>query len=130
MLKSRLIIESLGPKRCRQTLEGSIDVRVSGLGRTAERIIVQQLSKVYKSIPEVILRWALSKLSFGRDLCQSLGETTWRMGIVHAPAAAHCRWIQLRATLVERQGSEWLLLGRPDTRIDWILQEYRKYQKV
>ena len=52
------------------------------------------------------------------------------MGIVHAPGAAHCRWIHLRATLVEREGNEWLLLGRPDTRIEWILQEYTKYQKV
>ena len=55
-LKSRLIIESLGPHKCRQTLEGSIDVRVAGLGKTAEKIIVQQLTKVYKSIPSVIHR--------------------------------------------------------------------------
>lgn len=32
--------------------------------------------------------------------------------------------------MVERAGSEWLLLGRPDIQVDWILQEYRNYQQV
>ena len=36
----------------------------------------------------------------------------------------------MRAAVVERAGSEWLLLGRPDIQVDWILQEYRNYQKV
>ena len=62
-LRSRLIIESLGPKRCRQTLQGSIDVRVAGLGKTVEKIIVQQLTKVYQSIPAVIDRLADSSSS-------------------------------------------------------------------
>lgn len=52
------------------------------------------------------------------------------IGIIHAPGAAHCRWVQLVSTLVEREGSEWLLLGRPNTQVDWMLQEYTKYQKV
>lgn len=56
-IKSRLIIESLGPRSCRQTLAGSIDVQVSGIGRIAERIIVQQLAQVYTSIPAVIDRY-------------------------------------------------------------------------
>ncbi|KAL3152269.1 hypothetical protein ABBQ32_001346 [Trebouxia sp. C0010 RCD-2024] len=93
-LKSKLIIESLGTARCRQTLQGSVDVQLSGIGRTAEKIIVQQLAKVYESIPAVVNRWA-----------------------------------QLRAAVVERAGSEWLLLGRPEIQVDWILQEYRNYQQ-
>lgn len=55
-LKSKLIIDSLGPTRCRQTLQGSVDVLMTGIGRTAEKIIVQQLAKVYESIPAVIDR--------------------------------------------------------------------------
>lgn len=40
-------------------MAGSIDVQVSGIGRTAERIIVQQLAQVYKSIPAIIQRYTL-----------------------------------------------------------------------
>lgn len=58
-LTSKLVIETIAPERCRQTLEGSIDVRVAGLGRTAEKIIVQQLTKVYKSIPAIINKYAM-----------------------------------------------------------------------
>lgn len=48
----------------------------------------------------------------------------------NAPFAVKRRWLQLRQAVLEREGSEWLILGRPDTRIDWMLQAYKQYQKV
>lgn len=55
-LKSRLIIEATTPTTCHQTLEGSIEIRIAGVGSTAERIFVQQLTTVYNSIPAVVNR--------------------------------------------------------------------------
>ena len=54
-IKCTLKIEEVTKDTCRQTLEGFLDITVGmGLGQTAERIIVKQLTKVYKSIPIVV----------------------------------------------------------------------------
>lgn len=54
-IQCTLIIEEVTKDTCRQTLEGVLDIKVGmGLGQTAERVIVKQLTKVYKSIPIVV----------------------------------------------------------------------------
>ena len=50
----RLVIEDIGGGRCRQTLEGQLSINVGwGVGPLAERVVGQQLEKVYRSIPIV-----------------------------------------------------------------------------
>ncbi|KAK9837131.1 hypothetical protein WJX81_005021 [Elliptochloris bilobata] len=45
------------PGRCRQTLEGHVDVAVYGLGRMAEEAICESLRLQYFFLPQVIERW-------------------------------------------------------------------------
>ena len=41
---------------CRQTLEGEVEFKLLGLGRLAERIVVDNLEKVYQGMPLVVQR--------------------------------------------------------------------------
>ncbi len=43
---------------CRQTLEGIVEFRLPGLGKLAERIVVDSLHKVYSGIPAIVERLA------------------------------------------------------------------------
>lgn len=53
-----LTIEEETHETCRQTLEGDVDIRIFGLGALAERIIADNLKKVYSGIPPIVARWA------------------------------------------------------------------------
>lgn len=51
-----LTIEEETHETCRQTLEGDVDIRIFGLGALAERIIADNLKKVYSGIPPIVAR--------------------------------------------------------------------------
>ena len=51
-----LTIEEETPETCRQTLEGSIEIKILGLGHIAERIVVDNLKNVYKGVPRIVER--------------------------------------------------------------------------
>ncbi len=41
---------------CRQTLEGEVEFKLLGLGHLAQRIVVDNLEKVYQGMPLVVQR--------------------------------------------------------------------------
>lgn len=55
-IDSWLSIEELTPTTCRQTLEGTVEIKILGLGTIAERIIVDNLKGVYKGVPKIVER--------------------------------------------------------------------------
>ncbi|CAL8471107.1 g10649 [Coccomyxa elongata] len=54
---------------CRQTLEGEVEFKLMGLGRLAQRIVVDNLEKVYQSMPMVVQRW----VEFRNEVLQQEG---------------------------------------------------------
>jgi len=60
-IECTLVIEDEEPGvTCRQTLEGEIEFKLLGLGRLAERIVVDNLEKTYQSLPVVAQRYSIS----------------------------------------------------------------------
>lgn len=55
-IESFLIIEEVTPETCRQTLEGTVDIKILGIGHVAEKIIVDNLKNVYKGVPHIVER--------------------------------------------------------------------------
>lgn len=47
---------------CRQTLEGEVEFKLMGLGRLAQHIVVDNLEKVYQSMPMVVQRYTSALL--------------------------------------------------------------------
>lgn len=60
---------------CRQTLEGEVEFRLMGLGRLAQRIVVENLEKVYQAMPLVVQRYTSS------SPCSYSG-TFWELGLL------------------------------------------------
>ena len=55
-IESSLIIEEVTPESCRQTLEGSVEIKIVGLGHVVEKIVVDNLKNVYKGVPHIVER--------------------------------------------------------------------------
>lgn len=56
-IECTLVIEDEKPGvTCRQTLEGEIEFKLLGLGRLAERIVVDNLEKTYQNLHVVAER--------------------------------------------------------------------------
>lgn len=55
-IESYLIIEEVTPETCRQTLEGTIDIKLIGLGHVVEKIVVDNLKNVYRGVPKIVER--------------------------------------------------------------------------
>ncbi len=53
-----LISDEVPGISCRQTLEGEVEFKLLGLGRLAQRIVVDNLEKVYQAMPLVVQRYA------------------------------------------------------------------------
>ncbi|KAK9830091.1 hypothetical protein WJX72_009745 [[Myrmecia] bisecta] len=56
-IKAELTIERETDTTCRQTLEGTVDIRIFALGKIAESIIASSLKDVYSGIPAIVERW-------------------------------------------------------------------------
>ena len=55
-IESNLIIEEVTSETCRQTLEGSVEIKIIGLGHVVEKIVVDNLRNVYKGVPHIVER--------------------------------------------------------------------------
>lgn len=77
-IESSLIIEQVTPQTCRQTLEGTIEIKIIGLGHVAEKIVVENLKNVYKGVPKIVERWSTTspkyRSSFWREFLDCQGS--------------------------------------------------------
>lgn len=64
-IHSTLSIVAEGPDTCRQVLTGEVSVKLVGLGRLVENVIVESLKQTYSVLPQVVERYVLL-------LCKSL----------------------------------------------------------
>ena len=55
-VKLQLVIEEVGKASCRQVLQGTVDINILGLGKIAEKLVVDNLQKVYAGLPAVASR--------------------------------------------------------------------------
>ncbi len=55
-VKLQLVIEEVGKAACRQVLQGTVDINILGLGKIAEKLVVDNLQKVYAGLPAVASR--------------------------------------------------------------------------
>ena len=46
-MKLQLVIEEVGSDTCRQVLQGTVDINIMGLGKIVEKLVVNNLQKVY-----------------------------------------------------------------------------------
>ena len=56
-VKLQLAIEEVGSATCRQVLQGTVDINIMGLGKIVEKLVVDNLQKVYAGLPAVASRW-------------------------------------------------------------------------
>ncbi|GMH42889.1 hypothetical protein BSKO_10808 [Bryopsis sp. KO-2023] len=57
----RLTIEPIDEHHCLQTLEGTADIKVFGIGSIAEPLLVESLSRSYKQLPKVVEKWMMRR---------------------------------------------------------------------
>lgn len=50
------VVDESGPSSCRLSVEGHIIVRLFGIGRLAERIIIESTHKTLRALPAIIER--------------------------------------------------------------------------
>ena len=50
------VVDEVGPGSCRLSVEGHIIVRLFGIGRLAERIIIESTHKTLRALPAIIER--------------------------------------------------------------------------
>ncbi len=58
-IHSTLTIAEEGPQACRQILQGEVNVKIVGLGRLIENVIVESLKQTYAVLPQVVERYAV-----------------------------------------------------------------------
>eukprot|EP00210_Caulerpa_lentillifera_P005797 g5543.t1 len=56
-ITGRLRIEPIDDDNCLQTIEGTVDIRLFGLKRLVESIIVESVGKSYRLLPKVLYQW-------------------------------------------------------------------------
>ena len=76
------VVDEVGPGSCRLTVEGHITVRLFGIGRLAERIIIESTHKTLHALPAIVERWP-SRCTPGRAVPFMLhgtagGDATWQ----------------------------------------------------
>ena len=55
-MKLQLVIEEVGSATCRQVLQGPVDINILGLGKIVEKLVVDNLQKVYGGLPAIASR--------------------------------------------------------------------------
>lgn len=52
-----LRFEPTGEQRCRQVLEGTVAIKIPGVGRIAEPLIINGLRQAYADLPKLVAQW-------------------------------------------------------------------------
>lgn len=82
-----LRFEHVSPTCCRQVLEGRIAIKIPGIGRIAEPLVVNGLRQAYADLPKLISKWVVFRET---ALAEGSGETLVR-GV---PEAVMAIWKQ------------------------------------
>lgn len=56
-----LRFEPVGEQCCRQVLEGTVAIKIPGVGRMAEPLIINGLRQAYASLPKLVTQWVTLK---------------------------------------------------------------------
>ena len=88
------VVDEVGPCSCRLTVEGHIIVRLFGIGRLAERIIIESTHKTLCALPAIVERWRTRLCLLHMQPCtcsalpQLVARQTWQPNIGAFSAAS------------------------------------------
>eukprot|EP00898_Chlorokybus_atmophyticus_P004323 jgi/Chlat1/4892/Chrsp31S04907 len=56
-VEGKVTVEPVGPNRCRQVLQGVVDVNIPGVRKFVEPMVINSLQETYNGLPQVIEQW-------------------------------------------------------------------------